>query len=92
VPDALVPFDLRVHSPAGHVAKVYGTDAVPNKANAAGIAAVPQLVEALAECREYFDGRADAECDPSSPGFTGNEEMRLLVLLDAALKAAGVTP
>jgi hypothetical protein len=41
------------------------------------------LIEALEECRDYFDERADADGDVT--GFTGNEEMKLLVLVDAAL-------
>ena len=44
------------------------------------------LVEALNEAREYFDGRADADCDQD--GFIPNEEMKILAEIDAALKLA----
>lgn len=44
------------------------------------------ILHALEACRDYFEGRADAEyfTDRASP--VGNEEMRMLVLIDMALK------
>lgn len=42
-----------------------------------------KAIEALEACRDYFDDRADAELDSS--GYTGNDEMRLLVEVDEAL-------
>lgn len=41
------------------------------------------MVEALVECEDYFDGRADADCDQD--GFVPNKEMRLLSTVRAAL-------
>lgn len=41
--------------------------------------------EALTECEEYFDNRADAEYFPDSPTPVVNEEMRLLTTVHAAL-------
>jgi hypothetical protein len=49
-----------------------------------------ELMEALREAEECFDARADAEYHTDSPQPTGNEEMRLLVLVrDAIAKAKG---
>lgn len=44
-------------------------------------------LEALQACEEYFDNRADADCDPD--GFIPNEEMKLLSIVREALKKAG---
>lgn len=41
--------------------------------------------EALSECEEYFDNRADADCDQD--GFIPNKEMRLLSVVRTALQA-----
>jgi hypothetical protein len=49
-------------------------------------AAQLRIVEALEECREYFNDRADAELDVT--GYTGNEEMRLLVMVEEGLALA----
>jgi hypothetical protein len=46
------------------------------------------IIEALEECHEYFDGRADAEYTTDSASPTGNEEMRLLVQVNDALALA----
>jgi len=51
------------------------------------IAAAPDLLEALAECEEYFDNRADADWD-AEDGFIPNKEMRLLSLVREALAKA----
>lgn len=50
-------------------------------------AAAPDLLEALAECEEYFDNRADADWD-AEDGFIPNKEMRLLSLVREALAKA----
>ncbi len=42
--------------------------------------------DALRECEEYFEERADAEYHADSASPTGNEEMRLLVAVQAALR------
>lgn len=39
-------------------------------------AQIAALLSALIECEDYFDGRADADCDQD--GFIPNDEMRLL--------------
>lgn len=44
--------------------------------------------EALIECEDYFDNRADADCDQD--GYIPNEEMKLLCVVRDALKKAGV--
>lgn len=45
------------------------------------------LRDASFECEEYFDNRADADCDQD--GFIPNEEMKLLQVVREALKKAG---
>lgn len=44
------------------------------------------LIAALQECEEYFDQRADADCDQD--GYIPNEEMKLLTLVRDALGKA----
>jgi hypothetical protein len=44
-----------------------------------------ELIEALRECEDYFDERADAEYHPGQDAPTGNEEMRMLVTVRSAL-------
>lgn len=58
----------------------------PRDANARLIAAAPELLAALHECEEYFDNRADADCDQD--GFIPNKEMRLLTEVRAAIAKA----
>jgi hypothetical protein len=48
-----------------------------------------RLRDALEECREYFDDRADASIEPGDSYFHGNAEMTLLVTIDAALGREG---
>ena len=48
--------------------------------------AFPDLLEALDQCEDYFDNRADADHDEY--GFVPNEEMRLLSVVRAALAKA----
>lgn len=43
-------------------------------------------IEVLQECREYFEQRADAEYFSDSPTPSGNEEMRLLVMVEQAVE------
>jgi len=43
-----------------------------------------KLLGALADCYDYFDSRADADCDQD--GFAPNEEMKML----SALKELGL--
>lgn len=50
------------------------------------------LVEALNQCREYFDGRADADCEGDPLEFVPNREMRILAEIDAALRLAEPAP
>jgi len=47
------------------------------------------LLELLFECEEYFDNKADADCDET--GFVPNKEMRLLTMVREALRKAGAT-
>lgn len=42
------------------------------------------MASALAECEDYFDNRADADCDQD--GFIPNKEMRLLTVVREALR------
>ena len=42
------------------------------------------IVEALTQACEYFADRQDADCD--EVGFIPNEEMKLLMLCEAALE------
>lgn len=48
---------------------------------------IDALIATLQECEEYFDNRADADCDQD--GFIPNNEMRLLTEVRAALAKAG---
>ena len=41
------------------------------------------MAKALDECEDYFDNRADADCDQD--GFIQNEEMKLLQVVREAL-------
>lgn len=43
------------------------------------------VIDALEECQEYFDNRADADCDQD--GFIPNKEMILLSKVKTAMKA-----
>ncbi len=43
----------------------------------------------LAHLRTFFDGRADAEYFTDSPSPHPNHEMKILVLIDEALKLGG---
>lgn len=49
-----------------------------------------RIIEALEEARDYFNERADADLDVT--GYTGNEEMRLLVLVEEGLALARRVP
>lgn len=49
----------------------------------------PKVLDALLECEEYFDDRADCDCDQD--GFIPNKEMRLLHLVKEALAAVGAS-
>jgi hypothetical protein len=49
-------------------------------------AAAPDLLEALRQCEEYFDARADADLDQD--GYVPNEEMQMLVEIRAAIAKA----
>ena len=48
-------------------------------------ATIEAMREALDACEDYFDNKADADCDQD--GFIPNEEMKLLTLVRAASKA-----
>jgi hypothetical protein len=65
----------------------YGVQSVRRREDARLIVAAPELLEALQECEEYFDNRADADHDET--GFVPNEEMKLLTTVRAALAKAG---
>jgi hypothetical protein len=43
-----------------------------------------KLENVLHECRMYFDNRADAEMDTTSPHATPNREMQMLQMIDEA--------
>jgi len=45
------------------------------------------VIDALERCEEYFDNRADADCDQD--GYVPNEEMKLLQVVRDALKKVG---
>jgi hypothetical protein len=47
----------------------------------------PEVLEALQQCEDYFDNKADADCDQD--GFIPNDEMRLLSAVREALAKAG---
>ncbi|MGC4393749.1 hypothetical protein [Agrobacterium sp. M50-1] len=44
---------------------------------------IAALIAVLVDCEDYFDGRADADCDQE--GFIPNDEMRLLTIVREAL-------
>jgi hypothetical protein len=44
---------------------------------------IEQLQNLLLDLREYFDQRADADCDED--GFIANEEMRIMMRIDEEL-------
>ncbi|MDH0869718.1 hypothetical protein [Agrobacterium pusense] len=44
---------------------------------------IAALIAVLVDCEDYFDGRADADCDQD--GFIPNEEMRLLSAVREAI-------
>ena len=46
-----------------------------------------KIIDALRECEEYFDQRADAEYFTDSPSPVANEEMKLLQTVRAALSS-----
>lgn len=48
---------------------------------------IKELESALNQCREYFEERADADCDQD--GFIPNEEMRMVTEIDEALHGPG---
>lgn len=48
-------------------------------------AKVARLVEALDDCEDYFDNRADADCEGDPLQFVPNKEMRLLSQVREAL-------
>lgn len=48
-----------------------------------------RLREALDECEDYFDQRADAEYFPDSAAPHPNEEMKLLQVVREAIRKAG---
>ncbi len=50
-------------------------------------AALDAVISVLAECEEYFDQRADADCDQD--GFIPNEEMKLLSEVRKLSRSAG---
>lgn len=62
-------------------------DAHNAKADANRVQPRGDLIEALQACEEYFDNRADADCDQD--GYIPNEEMKLLTLVRDALRKAG---
>lgn len=54
------------------------------RSDIAGISGLlDEAIEALSDASEYFDKRADADCDQD--GFIPNEEMRLKQKMDGAL-------
>lgn len=57
------------------------------EANGRLMAAAPDLLDALRECGDYFDNRADADCDQD--GYIPNKEMQLLTVVRDALRKAG---
>ena len=56
------------------------------EADARLIAAAPDLIDALEECAEYFDDRADVNWEGDGP----NKEMQMFMAVKAALEKAGV--
>lgn len=71
----------------GHVLEIiegYGL-VEGNNVTFATAAEITALREALEECREFFDDRADASIEPGDSYWQGNKEMTLLVIVDDAL-------
>lgn len=48
----------------------------------------PAVIEALEQCEQYFDTRADADCEGDPLEFVPNKEMRLLSVVREALALA----
>ena len=59
-----------------------------HEANAHLLAASFDMLDVLLECEEYFDQRADADCDQD--GYIPNEEMTMLQKVRDALQKAGM--
>ena len=81
---------FNVNGPDGVIADVLhgrclSADEEEAEANAQLIASAPSLLEALKECEEYFDDKADV-----AEGFypTPNKEMQLLTTIRNAIKQA----
>ena len=54
---------------------------------------IEDMREALIECEDYFDGKADADCEGDPLEFVPNREMRLLNTVQAVLpKLPSPTP
>lgn len=48
---------------------------------------IATLESTLTECREYFEERADADCDQD--GFIPNMEMKIMVEIDEVMHGPG---
>lgn len=59
----------------------------PDPALATKDATIATMAEALDQCEDYFDNRADAEYFTDSPAPVPNEEMTLLAVVRAALES-----
>lgn len=73
-------------SKPGYLAEVRDCGSGDVRANARLIAAAPDLLAALEAAADYFDNKADADCDED--GIAPNEEMRLWSIVLAALAKA----
>lgn len=82
--------DDRYHERTGVniVAKMAGSDS-DAMARAHLLAAAPDLFEALRECEDWFDQRADADTPYGADSPYPNEEMKMLIAVRAALSKAG---
>jgi hypothetical protein len=69
--------------PTGQGVLVQAADALDAKDDM-----IAKLREALNECEDYFDNRADAEWFPDSPRPVPNAEMTLLCVVRGALGAS----